>query len=167
MKNDNTNLLVPLQVPWSLSASGSLLKLRVVEEQDAFLEATVLDLGTKNIGDNFNCCRIELKFNYFASCRVDPIYTGKKDDYIFSQYNWRRVMTPHFEPVSNVDKYATTKKIWLQSGICPNPKAYYVENSSWLATCPPDCASLKHFFFVGTEVTIGIIAKSYSYKYVI
>lgn len=132
--------LLPLQVPWQVSANPTFLDVSFSES--GLNEALTAEFGAilLYMGE-FHATSVKIIFQLPIALRILPAI-GDQSSIEPSQYDWsafENSFKPH-EAVSNVAtfkrQYEDMQNQWKSTGICPSPKAYEVIGDDWLASLP-------------------------------
>lgn len=80
-----------------------------------------------------------------------------------SKYDWSEV-TGLAGPNEDSCKWSErTDKQWLLTGRCPDPSAYYVEGSDWMARLECSPMTSKHILILGHDFGMEIITDKWSW----
>jgi hypothetical protein len=171
-------------VPWSISASAAFLRIswrygQLVAEFVAYYKQ--FDVEDAEWG-----CRVEvatpptefaprqdsierpfrlvrLTFQHAFWVRVSPAFS---DTQIIDEaaFDWTQVRGA-YQSDEGIEEYLRrTQRPWLESGVCPNPCFYSIDNSAWMReACAHTQEKYHHFILLGSEEYVEVIAKSWSW----
>lgn len=153
MKGDVRGRIFPSSLPWSISPSGSFLRLTVEEERDA----TIVEATVNRLADDVDelrpaCVRLSFHHGILAATHgLGP--------------------TGHFEPETMFDASAVlamwrevwkgeepARARWRRLGRCEDSGVYQVVDSLWDGR--PVAAPWRHFVLRGTEMWVEVLARS-------
>jgi hypothetical protein len=150
--------LVPLPVAWMVSPSVPFLELRASE--DPIRTPTAVSLfGTHLDGAS---SRVTLVFDAALWARMCPSYS---DGEVVPEgdYDWSGV--PQLSTGSDFRESVSRRRSrWLETGLCPDPRAYEVTFSPWLAQLrftTVQGQSLRHYLVLGHDVYVEVLATSW------
>ena len=77
-----------------------------------------------------------------------------------AEYDWSEVpgaLQPDEDALSN---HRRTTQFWIDHRTSPDPGAYMVEPSPWIAELGPEAAGLQHYLILGQDHYVEVIARS-------
>jgi hypothetical protein len=184
------NLLIG-EVPDSHPTEVTFLSFDLTEEIDpsVFREVDLDDLPSSEeliINPNMDFDPrdkvVKVAFKYGACARIYPIYSGVSGELIpYSLYDWSEIKY-HLDLESksewDIEELEESKKLanrfWQQTGFCPDPHMYVVENSPWLQELQANglCKGNKdmgitfdHYLIIGHSCYIDVIAEGWSWRF--
>lgn len=162
--------LVPVKVPWQVSPSTPNLQLAALESS-SFCEVKLVAyfaLGEEKIGmldnvpsDFFQC--LKLTFEGEIWIKMSPAY---EDINVIDEsiYDWSAVTfryTPRQDPERWIQQF---RNEWRRTFLCPNPRMYEVEWSSWLEETGIENHESKHYLILGHDAYIEILAETWKWE---
>jgi hypothetical protein len=148
--------LIPFEVNWTISAAVPFLRLAITENEAAKIDF----LAVFRTGTEQHDYRVKLRFEQPVWIRTTPAIIEStvinEDD-----YDWTYVMRPNI----NLDFDAWLqefRRLWLQSGLCPDPSIYEVKDSPWLPSLGPEFQHLKHYLILGEDMMIEILGDKWT-----
>lgn len=175
--------LVPLEVPWQISPSTSFLRLHASEcpQDDPVRIVFIAYLGLENnrmlpqskeqvaqrvpptteaISSGAGYCEVRVTFDTGLWCRMSPACSDS-ETIRENAYDWSQVKCT-WDGEQDIDEWLYAfKKLWRETGMCPDPRIYQVEDSEWLRSIG-SCLGTewKHYLVVGHDNYVEVIAKS-------
>lgn len=142
--------LKPVGVPWQVSPSTPELRVRVSEDgSETVVEArcTLCEAG------KYRDARIALSFDrglylHFSQSYSDAEVVREAD------YDWTEV--PTIDPQRIEESRHRLQSLWDETGKCPDPGVYEVENSSWSEEVAEQ--ALRHYLIVGHDAYVELLA---------
>jgi hypothetical protein len=126
------NILQPMRVPWMISPSVSGIQLHIEENGDSiarFQATTLPDLVPP--GARPDGLQVEVLFKAGQWVRTAPAFSDQSA-VNRAMFSWDKVpfsQQGNFDP----DTYLVeSRRLWVSTGICPNPEFYEVEASAWV-----------------------------------
>jgi len=175
-------LLRPLSAPWMIDPS--MPKLTLISEENgrqlvkfcglfaygsvasAPVESVIVDDGDALLVNlNEKSARyqlISLRFELLGWLRRYPQYSDREVVHE-SDYDWSCVSGCIRNDESVDDWIKRYQQEWIDTGVCPNPGAYVVENSDWDVGPDKDRYNLKHFLIIGESTFIEVLAQDCSW----
>ncbi len=191
--------LIPVKVPWYVSPSTPFLRLTVGEDPGdcptevdflAFcpLEKPSASLGVDAkitaAGDQFQLLDgkdphdriVRVTFDLSGCARMYPSHSNveiiEAASYDWSELKYDYQYSPEHDNWGEEewDEYnRPEEEEWQQTGICPNPRMYEVENSSWLKELQAlgyyKRPEVQHYIILGHSAYIEVIASGWHWKY--
>jgi hypothetical protein len=185
--------LIPVKVPWQVSVSASFLKLLAYESAtDGPAQVSfVAQFGCLEQGragrDALVGHSVDRVSSPYDGSERQPL-DGKEGYQLvhvsFERGLWIR-MLPGFSESEILDPNSfdtsallplelspknlneirkTFWQNWIKSGVCPDPRMYEVEESSWLEELRLTTKGYRHIVICGHDAFIEIIAKSWNWK---
>ena len=150
--------LISVKVPWQISPSSACLRsLSSIDDESQKIPTLVTFIvNFESTADKI----IELEF---VTGLWAKIYTSYSEEHIFdpSKYDWSPFQTKYIKSEQTIDEF---RQKWKQTGTCPDPKMYEVENSHWLKEIQNYRNNLKHYFILGNDSYIEVIASAFQWK---
>lgn len=167
--------LIPLNVPWQISAGDASLRLSFAEQGGTAIEFLALlghgmleqdllagmipylasaYLGSVAKQTPFHM--VSVSFSNLASLRGYPFATAAFDK---TTYDCSAIPSLTPEDKSQTVHAYDFKKHWNNNNKrCPDPGAYTVENSSWIVALGLSPFHYKHYIFLGQHAFIEVVA---------
>lgn len=186
MTGDAKPKLIPLRVPWMVSPSTPFLRLVAFEcdfEEKTHVEFLSydkrLDTSPPTDGKTVEIAAppgafrasgnleegpdrlVRMAFYHCIAARMCPSHSDA-EVVEESAYDWSAIPA-RFSPGDDIFAYLERNRaLWLQTGICPNPRAYEVANSPWLKEYGLANGPVwKHYLILGHDAYVEVIAKGY------
>jgi hypothetical protein len=176
--------LRPLTVPWMVSPSVSNLRLITCEDCVAApthvrffahfglrAETTTsqrVGFPTAEIAiDPGTCCLqdaadglVEIAFEWCLWTRTSPAFS---DRHVLNPDEFDESAIPYSVPPADIEAWQRDfQSLWLKTGNCPDPRAYLVESSAWLATL--NLHGYEHIVIEGHDAFVEVLAKSWQWR---
>src|SRR6266446_1662788 len=182
--------LIPVQVPWRISTSDASLSVQLSEDRTAF--PTLVDFvglfAHKKVDSRssakadgqvahafpsfeetrppakspYHLVRVVFDGGFWAqlSPSVSETHTVRDGD-----YDWSAVPTGMLPGEKVHENLERTRKLWLSTGICPDPGMYEVRDSprlerQRLASQP----KWKHYLLLGSDAYLEVLAQGWEWK---
>lgn len=172
--------LQPLRVPWQIAASNDALCLMVQGQAEARVIFVAL-LGYESLAQDMQAGlvpyasaaylgmaakqaafhQVEVSFQAVIAARAMPLQAAGVAG--FAGFDKPAYDCSALASVSTDDKSPNVraydfKKYWNDNRRCPDPGAYIVANSEWLASSAANTASSRHYLFLGQHVVVEVLA---------
>lgn len=148
--------LVAVPVPWMISPSVPELKVSVVENGDAIVEA---DVTAVRDGSSAEHAGVEITFRagqwvrtYPASSDTETFPTGLFDSDVYQ--------TPPGE-----EGFRSFRELWATTGCCPTPGFYEVLDSRWLVEMDAARFGCRHFVLEGHDMWLELLALDFAWRW--
>lgn len=176
--------LRPFAVPWMVSPSVSNLRLFTCEDCVALpthvrffahfglRAATTTNqrvgfLTAEIASDSETCCTqdaadglVEVTFEKCLWARISPAFS---DRHVLNPDEFDDSSIPYSIPPSDVGAWQRDfQSLWLKTGNCPDPRAYVVDSSKWLAKL--NLRGHEHIVIEGHDAYVEVIAQSWQWS---
>ena len=176
--------LRPLIVPWMVSPSVSNLRLIACEDCVAApthvrfyahfglraetITSQRVGFPTAEIAiDPDTCCLqdaadglVEIAFERSLWTRTSPAFS---DRHVLNPDEFDESAIPYSVPTADVGALQRDfQSLWLKTGNCPDPRAYLVESSEWLAKL--NLHGYEHIVIEGHDAFVEVLAKSWQWR---
>jgi hypothetical protein len=150
-------ILKPCRMPWAVSPSTSGLTLTHCET-DVSPECTIVfGAGRMRPGGGTDDRRVELAFEHAAWTR-----TGPKDDNSGIESAGFEVPGAYSGPMEGYLDWR--RRIWLETGICPDSGFYVATKSEWTASLNPEGSLFRHYVLSGRDGYVEILAIRFAWR---
>ena len=89
--------------------------------------------------------------------RPEPEFGGRG-----TRYDWS-ALPVQLDPTDPGGFLAAGEEYWRRTGECPDPGAYEIEQSNWLAELAPSTLRRRHYLIVGHDAYVEVLAEGYSW----
>lgn len=152
-------LLKPLPLAYMVSPSVPFLE--VAASEDTAASPTVVGFFATHIDGSSSRARLVFKTGLWV--RLSPSYSDR-EVVREADYDWSAV-----PQLSAGADYRETRlrrdELWRTTGVCPDPHAYEVVGSEWLAAhdepVGPDRDRLHHYLVLGHDAYVEVLATSW------
>ena len=166
--------LLPLTVPWQIAASNDDLRLMIQSDGEASVTFVAL-LGYHALADDIQAGlipyassaylgmaakqaafhQVAASFQAVSAVRGAPL---KANGFDKAAYDCSALTSVSIAATGlNVRAY-DFKKYWNDNKRCPDPGAYVMNNSEWLASSGLSGLSTRHYLFLGQHVVVEVLA---------
>ncbi|HVI43357.1 MAG TPA: hypothetical protein VM802_00740 [Chitinophaga sp.] len=146
--------LVPIKVSWQ--AGRNSIVIEGVEGNTVSVHTTV-----KLSDDSYK--KIKIDFPLFAECRFLNFNFGEHN------YDNFLIRDPSDRYVKDTYDWKEWDSIFAETGVCPNPYFYEVENTTWINNkdfySDLFAKGFKHFILVGYDSYLEILANGYEVSF--
>lgn len=152
-------ILTPLAVPWMVAPMQA--NVTVLTEDDEYGNHQVrfaavfgVDAAAAAQERRQQVC---LTFTTYGWMRRTPRVSAT-EVILRAEYDWSRVTGAPLAGESGSKLDARVERLWRETGLCPDPKVYTVENSDWHIGHDKARFRLQHFLVVGEASCVEVLA---------
>lgn len=159
--------LAPLDVPWQISPSTPALSFAteyVDGDNFGVIRFTgFLGLATTLVEKHGNYVPVTVLLERLVFAKFYPEFSIEDKERL-DNYDWNNV--PEFRDAAGSLKGSTDRfhAQWKDTGICPEPAAYRVEESELLVSLGFDDDHFTHFLFVGDDFNVEAVAQNMKWE---
>ncbi len=152
--------LVPIAVPWQIALATPYLRLEINDYGSrtlSFIASFLLDATAKEER------LVTVTFKKLKRVRVNYITLegGGMDENL---YDWTDVPLRFTEEMNLSVREKQYNAMWLNSGVCPDPRMYQVIQSQLLEPNEIEQHQVQHYLAVGEEFTLDIVAGDWKWS---
>ena len=160
--------LRPINAPWMISTAAPEIGFRVKSQEGLFhgyVDFLALFTPPKAWrGGDDRYYHVVVVFDSIVSLRMSPEFSGI-DRSRWHGYDWGAVPGAVDDNGESESRLNQLDEQWEWTGVCPDPRAYVIEDSDWLVQLGftsdlPDSLRVDHYLLMGRDHYIEIIAKS-------
>ena len=165
---NNKSTLIPIEVPWAVSSSGSNLSLSASDNtlSQVSFEACFLRESYENTESKVLESTLENQLNspykqinlFFEGVKSSSLIYAISDREVIdeSAYDWN-VVNLGIPSDSILECIKQKKEYWVKTGICPDPNFYEVKQQT-------ESINYKHYLIVGERAAVEIVAQKWFWE---
>ncbi|GDY12938.1 hypothetical protein LBMAG53_18160 [Planctomycetota bacterium] len=146
------NILIPAKINYRIALTVAAFRIEYIENNSI----SITFAATNVRGDEF---QKTVKFDS-GYLRVSPAYSDRE---VISRIEYDHSNVPENSSVIEMDNYLKRfQEKWRESGLCPDPNIYFVEQSSWIPTIPAyNQTNINHILLVSEDCYVEILCRKW------
>lgn len=179
--------LLPVVVPWQVSPSTPFLRLRASEADEPTAVTFMANFPAPQAAEEagrlgFDRVQVVGPPAEFGAVQEAEGSCWRIVKVTFQRGHWARFMPSHADhevveesaydwsalPALTLENFEEQRRrfdaVWLESGVCPNPRFYVVSGSRWLQERTKTGSCFTHYIVLGHDAYAEVIAETATWR---